>query len=75
MQLEELGTLKEFQDIGNEYRDLEACSVVPQPTTLQRAHRKSHNFAISLISFEEERKAYENSRVVICACQCACLYT
>jgi hypothetical protein len=36
--LESLGKLKQFIVlIGNETRDLPACSVVPEPTTLLRA--------------------------------------
>jgi hypothetical protein len=41
VRLEGLGKLKKkkkFNDfIGNQTRDLPACSIVPQPTTLQRA--------------------------------------
>jgi hypothetical protein len=32
--LEGLGLLKKFNIIGNRTRDLQACSIVPQPTTL-----------------------------------------
>jgi hypothetical protein len=40
LRLEELGKLKKFNDlIGNRIRDLPACSIVPQPTTLPRALR------------------------------------
>jgi hypothetical protein len=37
MRLEELGQLKKIHLIGTRTRDLPACSVVPQPTTLPRA--------------------------------------
>jgi hypothetical protein len=33
-----LGQLKKYSDlVGNRMRDLSACSIVPQPTTLLRA--------------------------------------
>jgi hypothetical protein len=35
--LEGLGKLKKSNDIGNQTRDLPACSIVPQPTTLLHA--------------------------------------
>jgi hypothetical protein len=39
VQLEGLGKLKTFNDlIGTRNRDLSTCSIVPQPTTLPRAH-------------------------------------
>jgi hypothetical protein len=38
VQLEGLGTQKKFNDLmGNRTRDLPACSIVSQPTTLPRA--------------------------------------
>jgi hypothetical protein len=37
MRLEELGQLKKIHLIGTRTRDLPACSIVPQPTTLPRA--------------------------------------
>jgi hypothetical protein len=36
LQLEGLGKLKKSNDIGTRTRDLPACSIVPQPTTLPR---------------------------------------
>jgi hypothetical protein len=40
VRLEGLGKLKTYNDlIGNQTRDLPACSIVPQPSTLQRAPR------------------------------------
>jgi hypothetical protein len=42
MRLEGLVELKEISDlIGNRTRELPACSIVPQPTTLPRA---SHTY-------------------------------
>jgi hypothetical protein len=37
MRLKGLGQLKNNDVIGNRTRDLPTCSIVPQPTTLQRA--------------------------------------
>jgi hypothetical protein len=37
VRLEGLGKLKNIHLIGNQIRDLQACSTVPQPTTLPRA--------------------------------------
>jgi hypothetical protein len=37
MQLEGLDQLKKIHFIGNRTRDLPACNIVPQPTTLPRA--------------------------------------
>jgi hypothetical protein len=37
LRLEELGKLKKSTSSGNRTRDLPACSIVPQPTTLPRA--------------------------------------
>jgi hypothetical protein len=39
VRLERLGQLKKYNDIGNRTRDLPACSIVPQPTTLSCALR------------------------------------
>jgi hypothetical protein len=42
VRLEGLGNLKKCSDlIGNRTRDLPACSIVPQPTTLPRAQSRS----------------------------------
>jgi hypothetical protein len=40
VRLEGLGKLKKVQLIGSRTRDLPACSIVPQPTTLPRALRR-----------------------------------
>jgi hypothetical protein len=37
VRLEGLGQLKKIHHIGTRTRDLSACSIVPQPTTLPRA--------------------------------------
>jgi hypothetical protein len=44
VRLEELGQLKKSHLIGTRTRDLPACSIVPQPTTLPRApgNRDTH---------------------------------
>jgi hypothetical protein len=47
MPLERLGTLKKIHLIGTRTRELPACSIVPQPTTLPRAlriHIFRHNY-------------------------------
>jgi hypothetical protein len=38
VRVEGLGKLKKIHLIGTRTRDLPACSIVPQPTTLPRAH-------------------------------------
>jgi hypothetical protein len=44
MGLEGLGKLKKSYDvIGNQTRDLPACSIVPQPTALPRAPFRNSN--------------------------------
>jgi hypothetical protein len=37
VRLDELGQLKKIHIIGTRTRDLPACSIVPQPTTVPRA--------------------------------------
>jgi hypothetical protein len=41
--MEGLGNLKKFHVIGIRSRDLPACSIVPQPTTLPRASSRKLN--------------------------------
>jgi hypothetical protein len=51
VRLEELGKLKKLNDfIGTRIRDLPACSIMPQPTTLPRAP-KVHKYR-EFIGFE-----------------------
>jgi hypothetical protein len=53
MRLEGLGKLKNSVDlVGNLTRDLPACSIVPQPTTLPRAPLKD---LTTLITAGEDR--------------------
>jgi hypothetical protein len=43
LQLEGLGQLKKFNDIGNQTHNLPACSILPQPTMLPRAPLYTYN--------------------------------
>jgi hypothetical protein len=55
VRLQELGKLKKIYLIGTQSRDLPACSIVPQPTTLPRASQpkrtvlKSHILRMSYL--------------------------
>jgi hypothetical protein len=51
VQLEGLDTLKEIYFLGTPSRDLPACSILPQPTTLPRAlpsTRRKSKYVLSL---------------------------
>jgi hypothetical protein len=45
MRLEGLGQLKKIHLIGIRTRDLPACNIVPQPTTLPRAPHTSNSYS------------------------------
>jgi hypothetical protein len=56
VRLEGLGQLKKVHLIGNLTRDLPACSIVPEPTTLPRApillYMQENYFDTSCIQFQ-----------------------
>jgi hypothetical protein len=55
VRLEGLGQLKKIHLIGTRTRDLPACSIVPQPTTLPRAsHRNSSSSIVMCIFISAE---------------------
>jgi hypothetical protein len=44
VRLEGIGNLKKIHLIGTQTRDLPACSIVPQPTTLPHAQRLAKSY-------------------------------
>jgi hypothetical protein len=65
VRLEGLGTLKKFNDlIGKGTNKLPACSIVPQPTTLPRAHSGDGRWE------NEER----GDQVIICGSVPTCVW-
>jgi hypothetical protein len=70
--LEGLGQLKNPMTItGNRIRDLPACSIVPQPTTLPRAQKYlvSHvNFVLNICKHSDGPKVLRGKLEVTISC-------